>query len=43
MSLTGNIHNVWWAFPIAEVVSLVVSIFFFARIYRLRVKPLYDR
>ena len=41
MSLTGNIHNVWWAFPIAEVASLIVSVFFFIRIYRLRVKPLY--
>lgn len=41
MSLTGNIHNVWWAFPIAEVVSLIVSVFFFVRIYRLRIKPLY--
>ncbi len=42
MSLTGNIHNVWWAFPAAEVVSLLVSIFFYARIYRLRIKPLYN-
>lgn len=41
LSLTGNIHNVWWAFPIAEVVSLIVTLICFARIYRLRVKPLY--
>ena len=42
LSLTGDIHNVWWAFPIAEVASLLVTLVCFARIYRLRVKPLYD-
>ena len=43
MSLTGNIHNVWWAFPIAEVVSLMVTLICFARIYHLRIKPLYNK
>lgn len=28
LSLTGNVNNVWWCFPIAELMSLVCSIFF---------------
>lgn len=32
--LTGNVGLVWWAFPIAESVSLVCSIVFFLRLYR---------
>ena len=33
LSLTGNINNVWWAFPIAEVMSLIFSLIFFKKIY----------
>ena len=33
LSLTGNVRNVWFAFPIAEVVSLCLSIIFFKKIY----------
>ena len=40
LSLTGNVNNVWWSFPIAEVVSLAATVFFFVRIYRKKVKPL---
>ena len=32
LAQTGNVNNVWWAFPIAEVVSLILSMFFFKRI-----------
>ena len=42
LSLTGNVNNVWWAFPVAEVVSLAVTLFFFIRIYRQKIKPLYQ-
>ena len=42
LSLTGEVTNVWWAFPIAEVVSLTVTLLLFRRIYRLKVKPLYE-
>lgn len=28
----GNVDYVWWAFPIAEVVSLIINIFFMIRI-----------
>lgn len=34
LSLTGSVNNVWWAFPIAEVMSLTVTIFFMIRINR---------
>ena len=40
LSLTGEVTNVWWSFPIAEVVSLIVSLLLFWRIYKLRIKPL---
>jgi len=33
---------VWWAFPIAEVFSFCVTLIFFARIYRKKIKPLYN-
>ena len=41
LSLTGSVHAVWWAFPIAEVVSMLCTLFFFARVYRQKVKPMY--
>ena len=40
LSLTGDVTNVWWAFPVAEVVSLCVTLFFYARIYRKKIKPM---
>lgn len=40
LSLTGNVNNVWWAFPIAEIASLVVCIFMFISIYKKQIKNL---
>ncbi len=40
LSLSGDVNMVWWAFPIAEVVSLMATLFFFARIYRQKIKPM---
>lgn len=40
LSLSGNVHLVWWAFPIAEVVSVIVTLILFARIYKQKIKPL---
>ncbi len=40
MSLTGEVANVWWAFPIAEIFSAAVSLLLYARIYKKRIKPL---
>ncbi|MBE5942242.1 MAG: MATE family efflux transporter [Lachnospiraceae bacterium] len=39
-SRTGNINLVWWAFPIAEVVALLLSFVYFMRLYRKKIKPL---
>ena len=41
LSLSGDVHLVWWAFPIAEVVSLIVTLFLFFRIYKQKVRPLF--
>ncbi len=40
LSLTGEVNSVWWSFPIAEVFGLSLTIFFFLRIYRQKIKPL---
>ena len=40
LSLSGDVNNVWWAFPMAEGASLAATLFFFNRIYRQRIKPL---
>ena len=41
MSLSGNVHYVWTAYPIAEVASGALTLFFFLRIYRKKIKPLF--
>ena len=41
LSLTGNVHAVWWSFPIAEVISMLLSLYFYSRIYRQKIKPLF--
>ncbi len=42
LSLTGDVHAVWWSFPIAEVVSLGVTLLCYWLIYRQKIKPLYN-
>ena len=42
LSLTGDVNNVWWAFPIAEVVSLLATLVLFGRIYKQKIRPLYN-
>ena len=42
MSLTGNVNNVWLAYPIAEVASGAATVFFFLRIYRQKINPLFN-
>ena len=34
LSLTGNVVNIWWSFPIAEIMSVAMSSFFLLRIYK---------
>ncbi|NBJ88857.1 MATE family efflux transporter [Acutalibacter sp. 1XD8-36] len=36
----GEVNAVWWAFPVAETVSLLVSVFFFMRLYTREIKSL---
>lgn len=42
MSLSGNVDLVWLSYPIAEVVACGVTLAFFLRIYRQKIKPLFD-
>lgn len=41
LSLAGNIDLVWLSFPIAELVSILVSAILMIQLYRRRIKPLY--
>ncbi len=42
LSLSGDIHLVWMAYPIAELVSLATTLFFFRRIYRQKIRILFS-
>ena len=42
LSLTGNVHAVWWSFPIAEVVSMIITLICYAKVYRKKIKPLFE-
>lgn len=42
LSLTEDISSVWFAFPIAEIASLAVSIVMMLTLYRKKIKPLYE-
>lgn len=41
LSLTGSVHMVWWAWPIAEVMGLSITAILFAKLYRQKIKPLF--
>lgn len=36
----GNVNFVWFAFPIAEIASMILTIIFFVKVYRRIIKPL---
>ena len=40
LARTGQVTAVWWAFPIAELISLIASVIFFRRVYNSTVVPL---
>ena len=42
LSLAGNIDLVWLSFPIAEIASMLVSVAMLIKIYRKKIKPLYQ-
>ena len=33
LSLTGSVSNVWWSYPIAEVASFILSVFFLRKTF----------
>ena len=43
LSLTGNVNNVWWAYPIAEFVCLILSLIFYIYIYKRKIKTIPDK
>ncbi len=43
LSLTGNVNYVWWAFPIAELMSVALSTFFLFRIYHRIIKHIGEK
>jgi putative MATE family efflux protein len=40
LSLSGDVNAVWWAFPIAELMSLAATTVLFLRIFRQKIRPL---
>ncbi|MBQ8382268.1 MAG: MATE family efflux transporter [Clostridia bacterium] len=40
LSLSGSVAAVWWAFPIAEVASLIASVLLFIILYKKMIKPI---
>ena len=42
LSLSGNVNAVWWSFPIAEVASILLILLLYARIYKKKIRPLFD-
>ncbi len=43
LSLTGQVNYVWWSYPIAEIVSGMLTCYFFLRIYRQKIAPLLSK
>jgi Na+-driven multidrug efflux pump len=42
LSKTGGLDAVWWAYPLAEIVSVVMCAAFLRYFYVKRIKPLSD-
>lgn len=42
LAQTGVLNTVWYAFPIAEIISMLLSAIGMLYIYRLKIKPLYQ-
>lgn len=42
LSLSGNVTLVWWSFPIAEIISVTVTLLLFRKIYHQKIRPLYQ-
>lgn len=42
LSHFGNVNYVWWAFPIAEIVALIITAGFLIKTYKENIKPIQD-
>jgi len=42
LSRIGGLDAIWWSFPIAEIVSVVLCSTFLAHVYQKEIKPLWD-
>ena len=42
LALTGDVNNVWWAYPIAEIVCVILSVAFYIYIYNRKIKTIPD-
>ena len=42
LSRFGNVNYVWWAFPIAEIVALIITAGFLIKTYKENIKPIQD-
>jgi putative MATE family efflux protein len=42
LALTGDVNNVWWSYPIAEFVCVVLSVIFYLYIYKKKIVTLPD-
>ena len=40
LSLLGNVNYVWWALPIAELMSVCMCTIFMTRVYKKIIKPM---
>ena len=40
LSLSNRLELVWWSFPVAELVCIIVTLFFFCRVYRKKLRPI---
>ena len=40
LAQTGDVNNVWWSFFVAEIISLLASIYFFKKVYNSTISPL---
>lgn len=41
LSLSGDVHAVWWSFPIAEVISMLITVLLYGKVYRSKIKPMF--
>lgn len=40
LTRAGGLHAIWWAFPLAEIASVILTIIFLKHFYTNRIKPL---